>query len=365
MNLRLSYISNSEYGDIKKFLKKLLALSLLIFVLDKGLAFWAAQAVLHEIGEFGSLAVLYRGDVNSQIVLFGTSKTNVNIDAGAIEQQTGMACYNLAIANATVETHELLFEEFLIRNKKPDIVFMEADFTQFRNEAIRRNVHGPVFRSDLLAPFSTVSPSIAKRLNPTPADRLAFWFFRCKNFTAGDRINVLFRSMFRYAIGVFGGSDSQNQTRQSGAAVGFQDNYQRRESRGAFLLAPLEKEKLSEERIADWRGDRGTMGISPVMALEPQETYVRIVDFAKSKGIQLVLYGPPFFGKLDEDYAKKVDMFFAQLAEQNEHVHYWSFRDDHDLRADDTLWNDSIHMNWNGAAVLTQKIIENLRSLRE
>ena len=362
MNLQLSYISSSERRDIEKFLKKLLVFALLVFVLDKGLAYWATQAVLHETGEFGSLAILYRGEVDSSIVLFGTSKTNVNIDAEAVEQQTGMSCYNLSIANATIETQELLFGDFLARNKKPDIVFIEADFTQFRDETTRREASGPIFRSDLLAPFSTVSPTIAQHLNPTRADRLAFWFFRCKNFTSGNRITALLRSMIRYTFR-FGRDVSPSQSAGSGAAVGFQDNYQRREARGSHLLAPLEKEKVSEKRIESWRNDSGKPGTSFATALEPQKTYVRIVERAKSEGIQLILYGPPFLGKLDDNFASEVDQFFSQLAEQHEHVLYWSFREDQHLRSDATLWNDSIHMNWNGAAVLSQKIAEKLMTL--
>ena len=338
--------------------------ALLVFLLDKALAHWATQAVLHDVGEFGTLSVLYRGKVDSQIVLFGTSKTHVNIDAGAIEQQTGMSCYNLAISNATIETQELLFEDFLTRNKKPEIVFMEADFSQFRDSVTRQTAGGPIFRSDLLAPFSAISPNVAKCLNPSIMDQLAFGFFRCKNFSSGNEIVALLRSIFRYTLSFWGNGDSSNRTPQSGAAAGYQDNHQWRESRGAHLIAPL-LEQPTKKRIDGWMSDDGKPGDSFTTALEHQNTYKRIVEMAKSEGIRLILYGPPLLGKLDENHAQEVDQFFSQLAERNEHVYYWSFRENHTLRSDATLWNDSIHMNWDGAEILTRKIIERLKNFQE
>jgi hypothetical protein len=52
------------------------------------------------------------------------------------------------------------------------------------------------------------------------------------------------------------------------------------------------------------------------------------------------------------------------LAEQHEHVHYWSFRENDDLRSDVTLWTDTIHLNWNGAEILSQKISEKLKTIQ-
>jgi len=325
-------------------------LALLIFVLDKALAFWATQAVLQDTQIFGSLSLLYRGAVEQQIVLFGSSKTHVNIDAEAIEQTTGVTCYNLAIGNASIDMCEFLFEEFLIKNKRPEIVFMEADF-------VHLDVNSSLtFRSELLAPFSNVSTHTANRLNPTSADQLAFWLFRCKNFSAGGGIGALSRSMFRYALHIFRGGESDATAPQSGAAAGYQDNHQWRSVNGSHLLAPLGREMIREKF---WRIDKGGENrISP----QRQEIYLRIVKLTKAEGIQLVLYGPPFFGELDAPFAQEVDQFFSQLAEQNEHVHYWSFREAPDLLSDANLWTDAVHLNWNGAKILTQKIIKKLET---
>ena len=348
MNLLFSYISNSEYGDIKKFLKKLLMLSILIFVLDKALAFWATQAVLHDTRAFGSLSLLYRGVIDHQIVLFGSSKTHVNIDAESIEQQTSMTCHNLAIGNASIDMCEFLFEEFLSKNRKPKIVFMEADFAQLQG--------GLQFRSELIAPFSNVSANTAERLNPTLANQLAFWFFRCKNFSAGEGIGALSRSMFRYAQDIFRGNESDDLTQQSGTA-GYQDNHQWRDANGSHLLAPLERD-MSKVLF------RKEEGQNSHVSLQRQEIYLRMVELTKSEGIQLVLYGPPLFGELNKNLAQQVDQFFSRLAEQNEHVHYWTFREVPDLLADPNLWTDGVHMNWNGAEILTQKIVTKLETLR-
>ena len=348
MNLRLSYISSSEFRDIQKFLKKLLAFALLFFMLDKALAHWATQAVLHDTQSFGSLSLLYRGDVNKQIVLFGSSKTHVNINAETIEQKTGMSCYNLAIGNASIDMSTFLFEEFLIANKKPDIVFIEADYAHLATNSSLK------FRPELLAPFSNVSSHTSQRLNPTAADQLAFWFVRCKNFSSGDGIGALSRSMIRYALQRLKGDDSKNLPPSGAAAAGYQDNHQWKDANGSHLLAPLERDM---SKVLNRKKEGLGIQISP----QRQEIYLRIVELTKSEGIQLILYGPPLFGNLNEHLAQEVDLFFSQLAKQNDHVHYWSFRESPNLRSDVTLWTDGVHLNWNGAEILTREIIEKLQ----
>ena len=348
MNLRFSYISNSEYGDIKKFLTKLLMLSVLIFVVDKALAFWATQAVLWDTQRgFGSLALLYRGAIDHKIVLFGSSLTGVNIDAEAIEQKTGMTCYSINVGNASIDMCELFLEELLLTNKKPEIVFMEANYAQLDMCSTIE------FRRGVLAPFSNASALTARRLNPSPEDRLAFWFFRCKNFPSGEGIGGLSRSMFRYAQHVISGSDYDDLP-----AVTAEYGNRGRPANGAFLRAPLATEMVREKLWAN-------RGRNAHADTQRQEAYRRIVELTKSEKIQLVLYGPPLFGKVNDNFAQEVDSFFSQLAEQNEHVHYWTFQEDSDLLADPNLWTDTVHLNWNGAEILTQKIIEKLVTLRD
>ena len=357
MNLQLLSISSSERRDVKKFFKKLLAFALLVFVLDKGLAYWATQAVLHDTRAFGTLSLLYRGEVNTQIVFFGSSKTHVNIDAEAVEQQTGMSAYNLALGNSSIEMSEFLFEELLIQNEKPDIVFLEADYIHLEEGSLH-------FRSELLAPFSNVSAHTSKRLNPTAADRLAFWFFRCKNFSSGGGIGTLGRSMINYARALImgnkiTGNTLHDRTPQSGAAAGYQDNHQWRYAHGSHLVAPLEAE-MTRDRL--WRDN---MGEEITIAAQRREVYLRIAARTKAEGIRLVLIEPPLFSRLNEHLADEVEQFFMQLAAHNEHVHYWSFRENPNLITDAALWNDGVHMNWNGAAILSQKIAEKLKTLQE
>ena len=344
MNLQLSYISSSERKDFKKFLLRLLWLGLIIFVLDKAVAFWATQAVLNDTAAFGGLSLLYQGKVNTEIIMFGSSKTHCNIDAKKFEQDTGLSSYNLAIGNAGIDMTEFMFDEYLIHNQKPKIVFIEADYTHLNEGSFK-------FRSELLAPFSNVSSHTSLRLNKTKADRFAFWFFRCKNLSSGEGIGAISRSMLKY---LFLSENEKNSRPASGSAAGYQDNHQWEDRNGSHLLAPVAFTKSKEELLRNTEGNRFTCSENR------KEFYRRIVATAQKHDIAVVLYGPPLFGRIRDELAQECDGFFSSLAESPS-VEYLLFRENAELWEPE-LWNDRIHLNLNGAEMLTAEIITRLNS---
>jgi lysophospholipase L1-like esterase len=314
---------------------------------DKIFAYWTTQAVLKDSARF--VSIVYRGELDSQIVFLGSSKTYDNVNAAALEDFTGMTCYNLSWPQASVETLSFLFEECLLHNKKPEVIFLEADFAQLSAEH-----HFFLYKQ--FAPFCNVCQHTATRLNPSLGDQLAFWFIRCKNIEAGG-LNDLLRSLIQYTQRVLG-NDTFDRSHYSPAVIQYLDRNHWKDARGSCLLEPLEH-GVDKERF--WQENSWA---SYVMSSTRQEIYRQIIERAQSEGIALILFEPPFFSKLNPTTARNVTQFFEQLDQEYEHVHYWSYREDPMFCNKGSYWNDDVHMNWDGAEILSEQIAERLKTLQ-
>ncbi|MDR3108943.1 MAG: hypothetical protein LBU65_04540 [Planctomycetaceae bacterium] len=331
----MTYISSSEYLDIKKFAVRFLLIGGLIFCIDKGLAYWSTQAAMNDLSIPESPVHLYRGDTNAEIVFFGNSKTHVNFDAAALSAAVGSKAWNFAIDGTNIEMARFLFEEYLLHNPVPKIAIIQADYG-----LISKNLPG-AFRSYLVSPFTNISPHTAAYFNPGYRDKLAFFFFRCKSLPNGEGIGAIGRSMINYALG-----------RCASAAPGDSTN-------GSLFSPP----HIDIEAMKKCWDDVPHKAIQ--LNTDKVAEYRRIAETAKQHGVRLIFYGPPQYGKMNPEITSEVDRLFGQLASEYENAAYWNFRELPELWQHPEWWKDDVHLNKDGAEVLTRKFIEQLKKIPE
>ncbi len=86
-------------------------------------------------GEFPVWNDLFEGKINSDIVIYGSSRALVHIDPGMIIDSLGISAYNLGVNGHSFKSqyfrHKLLME----RNRKPVLIIQTLDVTSFEKNS--------------------------------------------------------------------------------------------------------------------------------------------------------------------------------------------------------------------------------------
>ena len=70
---------------------------------------------------------IFRGQINSDIVILGSSRATQHFNPKIIEKQVGFSCYNLGIVAGTIILEEAKWETSLRYNKTPKILIQNVD----------------------------------------------------------------------------------------------------------------------------------------------------------------------------------------------------------------------------------------------
>jgi hypothetical protein len=112
---------------MKKFLLKMAMFLVVFVVLDN--AIYYASRYLQAGGSFrtGSLNLVYSGDADVDIAFFGSSRMMLHVNPRVIEQATRCSAYNFGVDGTNFEQHRFTIYEYLLHNRPPKAVVMEAD----------------------------------------------------------------------------------------------------------------------------------------------------------------------------------------------------------------------------------------------
>jgi len=116
---------------MKKFLVKisfftLLIVSLLI-ILDKVFSVYLSKSKYHSSGEFNVWNDIYAGNINAEILIYGSSRAFNQIKPQILEENLNRSCYNLGIEGHNFWVQYLRHLEYLKKNKPPKYIIVSFD----------------------------------------------------------------------------------------------------------------------------------------------------------------------------------------------------------------------------------------------
>jgi hypothetical protein len=107
--------------------------------LDVLLSHYLRQSKTYAAGEYATWNDIYKGNVNSEIVIYGSSRAVVQIDPAIIQNQLGKTCYNLGVDGNNIWLEYFRHQQLLRNNTKPGLIihsldiFMLSDSTEIFN----------------------------------------------------------------------------------------------------------------------------------------------------------------------------------------------------------------------------------------
>lgn len=131
---------------MKRFLKHIIVFGLLFFIVEKASFFLLENAKDNQVDK--RLEHVLEGQMNKDIIIFGSSVGAGNILAGDIEKEQNLKTYNLSYHGSDVVFHQFLLETLLKFNKAPKRVLLVIDNPfYFQEDAL-------TFRADVLRPLA-------------------------------------------------------------------------------------------------------------------------------------------------------------------------------------------------------------------
>ena len=140
---------------MKKFLFNLTLIVILFFSIDKLFLFVENYSPSLEFDQ--RIDRVMKGEMDYDLVIFGSSRSARAIIAADLEKETGLSCYNMSYHGSNTDFHEFILRMYLTYNRVPKYVVLGVDDY---NSFIREKT---VFRADKLYPF-TKYPDIIDEL---------------------------------------------------------------------------------------------------------------------------------------------------------------------------------------------------------
>jgi len=85
-------------------------------------------------GDFGVLNKIYKGKLNSDIIISGSSRAYSHFDPSIITSLTGKTCYNIASDGTGFLFQYGKLKFFLEKNKKPEYIIQEVSYSSLDNK---------------------------------------------------------------------------------------------------------------------------------------------------------------------------------------------------------------------------------------
>jgi len=116
---------------MRKFLKNILlfilSIILLAYPLDLFISYNLKKSNTYVDGEYSTWNDLYNGEINADIVIYGSSRAWVHINPALFEKSFGLATYNLGIDGHNFWLQYLRHKTLLQYNKKPKYIILSVD----------------------------------------------------------------------------------------------------------------------------------------------------------------------------------------------------------------------------------------------
>ncbi len=282
---------------------------------------------------YGSLSKLYAGTINADVVIFGSSRTQLHINPMIIEELTGLTSYNLAQAGTNIFQSFFTLEEYMLHNKKPKIVIFEADIRQLDKKILLR------FEKHNFKKYIFLSRHTAELFNQTLLEKISHSLIKSQCATNNPYI---FYHYFSKSI--------WNKRQEEQSVV---DNNDWVFSKGAHLKKGIDPTRginpQKEEYHIDLSSDR-------------EELFRRLLRYAEQQRFILLLFSPPSILSWEKNKSMESAIeFYRNLSSKSNSIYYADYSFDDDLRKNKSLWFNGAHLNIVGANLLTKKITTHIQ----
>lgn len=122
---------------LKKSLLFILGFIVIVYILDETIKYTICTI---KVGDYGVLNKINNGEINTDIIISGSSRALKAINSRVITEKTGMSCFNIASVGSGLGVQLPKFKWYLNNNKKPKILVQ--DLSQFGGE-ISRTIYEP------------------------------------------------------------------------------------------------------------------------------------------------------------------------------------------------------------------------------
>ncbi|MDB9774706.1 hypothetical protein OAB47_00570 [Vicingaceae bacterium] len=159
---------------MKKLIYKILLFILIIFLVEKPFGYLVSQGILERQYD-QRLEKLFAGEIRSEVIILGSSRSLNGIDAGQLGEKLGQTIYNFGFSGSNLNFHESLFN--IISNVYiPNKVLLVID----DKNAFKLNEKA-IYRKDKLYPFIQYDAVLKELANNSNKNYLASkvsWLYR-------------------------------------------------------------------------------------------------------------------------------------------------------------------------------------------
>ncbi len=301
---------------MKKFLLTSGLFFVVFFLIDKGLILLRNSAPNREVDK--RLEMILNGKIQSDILIYGSSRGGRDIIASEMEDSLKLPTYNLSFPGSAIEFHEFLLSETLKNgNKKPSVVILVVDDPDELLPSSRIN-----FRLDRLYPlikYGVIRDKLVEKGGKN------YWLSKLFIVHQLSISNFDFRPKHFKPIDTLLADGSM--------PIDFKDP----RFTGDFITNTTMYD-IKKERPAELN------------------SFTRFVDLCYSNNIKLLIACPPNFYKPTVGFSERIaglvkDKASILIHDANQHAY----------SKDPGYYYDDVHLNKKGAKLFTAELVDFLR----
>lgn len=270
---------------------------------------------------------LFKGEINSDIIILGSSRAFVNYDPKVIEGITGHSCYNLGVNGGKMVMQSAKFESYIAHNTPPKVILQNIEIMYLRKEDY-------LYKKEQFLPYlssSTVSPYLSL------VDK-NIWF---EKLIPLSKYRGLRSTVFLGLKSFLGLSKKPKYNEYKGFLA------QKRKWNNDF------DKYLSRHKKLVYKKGELDFGFKVLKELIKQ---------CKELNIKLILVHAPMYYELQQIIPQKdsVDNLFTEMAHKNG-IQFWDYSKD-TLSYSTKYFYNSMHLNYTGAEIFSQTLAQRLEN---
>lgn len=282
-------------------------------------------AIRHiNVGEFGVLNKLNRGEINADILISGSSRSLKAINPEVIKDMTGLSCYNISSDGSDLGVQLPKLRWYLNRNQKPK--YLIQDLSEFGG-SISNTIYEPYKYLAYLSDDSLYSGllkidkrmRIHKYLYPT---NLVYFNF--------DFYVKLFQELYLSV------------------------------KKSDFLINGFYPDNSRWSGNMDLFKEEHPNGLIPSLPNEYISYLVDLVHICKENDITLILTVLPYYYLISEDQVKEVDVISFYSSLEDSHTVYLFDYSKGAISEDVNSFYNFTHLNNSGATMLSELLSRDL-----
>lgn len=268
------------------------------------------------------IGLLLDEQINSEVVIIGSSRALNNYSPSIITKKSGLSCYNLGVSGSNILFHETILDLVLSSKIKPKVIIYNID-----DYGAFFNVEGIIYRKDVLFPY--VENPIINRELCEQLDKKYYATYVSKTYQQ----NINFINAVKYLV--YGREAADYKT------TNFDDF-------GSNLLVQRPEDHIpvfleTERKVTDFTTDSSLVG-----------AFKRIQDKCKLNNIKLIMCLPPLYAKKTFGFKNLVEHYIIKET---------TLIDFSDLKAEQTWFFNSDHMNIQGAEKYSELVSFELKKV--